>query len=65
MKPSEKRLLFGLLGLLFIGVGVIGSDYYFDRRNELLADRTTLENEWVAIETSSRRRRSGKCEPPG
>ena len=51
MKPSEKRLLFGLLGLLFIGVGVIGSDYYFDRRNELLADRTTLENEWITIET--------------
>ncbi len=51
MKASEKRLLFALLGMLFLGAAVIGSDHYFDRRDLLVAERTELENEWVVIET--------------
>lgn len=51
MKASEKRLLFALLGMLFLGAAVIGSDYYFDRRDLLLADKSELENDWVVIET--------------
>ncbi len=30
---------------------MIGSDYYFDRRDALLAEQANLENEWVVIET--------------
>lgn len=51
MKASEKRLLFILLGMFFLGAIVIGSDYYLDRRDLLLAERAELENEWVRIET--------------
>lgn len=51
MKPSEKRLLFALLGMLLLGAAVVGSDYYLDRRDLLLAERTNLENEWIVIET--------------
>lgn len=51
MKPSEKRLLIGLLAMLLLGAGVIGSDYYFDRRDELLAVKANLDNEWITIET--------------
>jgi len=51
MKPSEKRLLFGLLLMLLIGAGVIGSDYYFDKRDQLLADKVNLDNEWITSET--------------
>lgn len=50
MKSSEKRLLFALLGMLFLGAVVIGSDFYFDRRNLLLAERATLEEQWVEID---------------
>ena len=32
MKTREKQLLLTLLAMLFIGVAVIGSDYFFDRR---------------------------------
>ncbi len=51
MKANEKRLLAALLGMLLLGAAVIGSDYYFERRNLLLAEKTALENEWVVIET--------------
>ncbi len=51
MKPSEKRLLFALLGMLVLGGIVIGSDSYFDQRNLLLSKRAALEDEWVVIET--------------
>jgi hypothetical protein len=51
MKPSEKRLLFALLGMLFLGAGVIGSDFYFERRDLLLSERASLEEQWVVIET--------------
>jgi len=51
MKPSEKRLLFGLLAMLFLGAGVIGSDYYFKKRDALLAEKSNLDNEWIKIET--------------
>jgi hypothetical protein len=51
MKASEKRLLFALLGMLVLGLVVIGSGYYFDRRDELLVEKSTLENEWITIET--------------
>lgn len=51
MKRSEKRLLFALLGLVLLGTLVVGSDFYLDRRDELRAERTTLENEWIAIRT--------------
>ena len=50
MKASEKRLLFALLGMLFLGAVVIGSDYYFDQRDLLLAEKANLETEWVEIE---------------
>lgn len=51
MKSSEKRLLFALLGMLFLGALVIGSDYYFKQRDLLLVERANLENEWIEIET--------------
>lgn len=51
MKPSEKRLLFALLGMLFLGAAVIGSDFYFDQRDLLLSQRATRDEEWVVIET--------------
>ena len=51
MKPSEKRLLFALLGMLFLGAAVIGSDFYFDQRDVLLSQRTALEEQWIRIET--------------
>ena len=50
MKASEKRLLFALLGMLFLGAVVIGSDYYFDQRDLLLNEKADLETEWVEIE---------------
>lgn len=50
MKPSEKRLLFALLGMLVLGGVVIGSDYYFDQRDLLLSERANLETERVEIE---------------
>lgn len=50
MKASEKRLLFALLGMLFLGAVVIGSDFYFDKRDALVAERSTLDTEWVEIE---------------
>jgi hypothetical protein len=37
--------------MLFLGAAVIGSDFYFDRRNLLLSERATLEEQWVVIET--------------
>lgn len=51
MKASEKRLLFGLLAMLFLGAAVIGSDFYFKKRDALLADKANLDNEWITIET--------------
>ena len=50
MKPSEKRLLLILLGMLVLGAVVIGSDYYINQRDLLLSKRTDLETEWVEIE---------------
>lgn len=50
MKASEKRLLFALLAMLFLGAVVIGSDFYFDKRDTLIAERSTLDTEWVEIE---------------
>lgn len=51
MKPNEKRLLIGLLAVLFLGAGVIGSDYYFGKRDALLSEKANLDNEWITIET--------------
>lgn len=51
MKASEKRLLFGLLAMLFLGAAVIGSDFYFKKRDALLAEKANLDNEWITIET--------------
>ncbi|MAS92687.1 MAG: hypothetical protein CMO55_05765 [Verrucomicrobiales bacterium] len=51
MKAREKRLLFALLGLVVLGVAVICSDIYFDKRDELEAERENLDTEWVVIET--------------
>jgi hypothetical protein len=45
MKASEKRLLFGLLAVLLLGAAVIGSDFYFKKRDTLLADKANLDNE--------------------
>jgi acyl-CoA synthetase (AMP-forming)/AMP-acid ligase II len=50
MKASEKRLLFALLGIFFLGAVVISSDFYFDKRDTLVAEAATLETEWVEIE---------------
>ncbi len=50
MKASEKRLLFALLAMLFLGAVVIGSDFYFDKRDALVAERSNLDTEWVEIE---------------
>jgi len=51
MKRSEKRLLFFLLILALLGAGVVGSDLYFDRLDQLESERTALENEWIEIDT--------------
>tara|TARA_R110000850_G_scaffold4834_3_gene21196 strand:+ start:1250 stop:1771 length:522 start_codon:yes stop_codon:yes gene_type:complete len=51
MKRSEKRLLLGLLSLAVVGAGVVCSDIYFDRRDELRAEQSSLENEWIEIQT--------------
>lgn len=50
MKASEKRLLFAMLAMLLLGAGVIGSDFYFDKRDALIAERAALDTEWVEIE---------------
>lgn len=51
MKPSEKRLLFAFLGILFLGGITLGSRFYFEKRDLLLTEKSTLENEWIEIET--------------
>ena len=50
MKRSEKRLLILLLILVLLGAGVVGSDLYFDRLDQLESQRTALESEWIEIE---------------
>lgn len=51
MKKSEKRLLTALIAMLFIGLVVVGLDIYLKKRTQLRADRDTLDQEWVIIET--------------
>jgi len=50
MKKSEKQLLLALLGLVLLGAGVVASDIYFDRRDELKAERENLDTEWLEIQ---------------
>lgn len=51
MKASEKRLLFALLGLVVLGIAVVCSDIYFDKRDALRVEQKNLEAEWVEIQT--------------
>jgi len=50
MKPSEKRLLLLLLGLAVVGGIVLSSGLYFEKCDELRADREALDEEWAYIE---------------
>jgi len=50
MKTSEKRLLFALLGMLLLGAVVVGSKFYLDKRDTLVAEQEGLDTEWVEIE---------------
>ncbi|MEM9018289.1 MAG: hypothetical protein AAGC68_14845 [Verrucomicrobiota bacterium] len=50
MKASEKRLLFILLCLVGLGGLVVISDLYFEKRDQLLAERNRLELDWGQIE---------------
>jgi len=43
--------MIGLATLLLAGAVVIGSDFYSDRRQALIAERNLLEMEWIEIET--------------
>lgn len=50
MKRSEKRLLAILLSLLVLGGLVLSFDIFREKRQELLAEQSRLEMEWVEIE---------------
>lgn len=51
MKRSERFLLFSLLGLGFLGLLVVASDLFLDKRALLLAEQDQLNTEWITIET--------------
>lgn len=51
MKKRERNLLYLLLLMLAAFGIVIVSDYYFDRKALLLAEKNRLENEWIRIQT--------------
>ncbi len=52
MKKSEKRLLFTLVGLAFLGGLVIASSFYFDKRDELVVERQDLDSDWAIIQAN-------------
>lgn len=50
MKKSEKNLLFALVGIAFLGGIVIASSFYFDKRDQLRAERQILDDDWMDIQ---------------